>query len=669
MAKSKKGARAGEAKPVAVKVSAAKGRPMLTWVGKRPLGHVTAYPAQLIERFRPNPSIEEPAPNLLFHGDNKDVLAWLLANGYRGKVQLVYIDPPFDSGADYVRKVSLRGPKGSMKLDGETYSLGEQIQYTDIWANDNYLQFMYERILLLRELLSDSGVLWLHCDWNRSHQLRMLIEEVFGPESIINEIAWQRISAHPDSTFFGHVHDTLFFCAKNREQVHFTTAYSPYSDEFVARYFTKDDGDGRGTYWTGDITAPGPRAGLDYEYKGHRPPAGRVWFTLREKLEALDREGRVYWPPGGGRPKLKRYLKEYPGVPATSIWNDVRSLAGLGAKAAERLDYPTQKPVALLRRILTTTSRENDLVLDCFIGSGTTAEAAQLLGRRWIGVDVNAGSIQTSVRRLQSILADQFASAKPAAQGELLAVAEPTVHGPLAIDVYRVNDYDLQVQHNEAVALACEYLGVQRNRGDRYFDGTRGKQLVKITPFNHPLSPVDLDTLKQELDGRPDEDRDVLVVCLGIEQAARRWIDDWNALRKGKAGVNRIEVVELRSDPKYGGFLAHQPARATVSIHRKKDTIAVSVDDFISPTIIERLRTQAGVLEPKIDDWRAMVDSVMIDPAFDGQVFNVVLTDVPARKTDFVQARYELPAPKGTTTVAVKITDMLGEEVLVTRTV
>ncbi|MCC7033497.1 MAG: site-specific DNA-methyltransferase, partial [Acidobacteria bacterium] len=118
---------------------------MLTWVGKHPLGHVRAYPAQLVERIDAEGSADRDAPNLLFHGDNKDVLAWLLANGYRGQVQLVYIDPPFDSGADYVRKVSLRGPKGSMKVDGETYSLGEQIQYTDIWANDNYLQFMYER--------------------------------------------------------------------------------------------------------------------------------------------------------------------------------------------------------------------------------------------------------------------------------------------------------------------------------------------------------------------------------------------------------------------------------------------------------------------------------------------------------------------------------------------
>jgi adenine-specific DNA-methyltransferase len=147
-----------------------------------------------------------------------------------------------------VRKVSLRGPKGTAKLDGESYTLGGQIQYTDIWANDNYLQFMYERLLLLKELLSPRGVIWLHCDWNRSHFLRQLMDEVFGADSILNEIVWQRISAHPDSTFFGHVHDTLYFYAKNPAEVVFNKIHTPYSEDFIQRYFTRDDGDGRGLY-------------------------------------------------------------------------------------------------------------------------------------------------------------------------------------------------------------------------------------------------------------------------------------------------------------------------------------------------------------------------------------------------------------------------------------
>ncbi len=251
----------------------------------------------------------------------------------------------------------------------------------------------------------------------------------------------------------------------------------------------------------------------------------------------------------------------------------------------------------------------------------------------------------------------------PDSEGETIAPAQ------LAFTVWRVNDYDLAVQHNEAVNLACEHIGVQRIRTDPYFDGIRGKSLVKIIPFSHPLTPVDLEELKRGLDARPDEDRHVTLVCLGIELAAKAWIDDWNRLRRGKSAVNRIEVIELRTDPKYGKFIKHEPSRAKVKITRRQDKIVVEIEDFISPTIIERLEQQAGLLQPKIDDWRAMVDCVMIDTRYDGRVFNVALSDVPEKKTDLVSGPYEFPAPDGETTVAVKIIDMLGEEVLVTRTV
>jgi hypothetical protein len=247
--------------------------------------------------------------------------------------------------------------------------------------------------------------------------------------------------------------------------------------------------------------------------------------------------------------------------------------------------------------------------------------------------------------------------------------AEAAPPAQRSFTVWRVNDYDLAIQHNEAVNLACEKLGVERRRTDPYFDGTLGRSLVKIVPFGHPLTPLDLEEIRRELDARPDEERAVAVVALGVEIAAQAWVDEWNRLRKGKEAVNRIEVIDLRTDPKHGGFLRHEPARAKVKIKRRKDAIVVEIEDFISPTIVERLREQSGVLSPKIEDWRAMVDCVMVDPAYDGKVFKVVLSDVPERKTDLVTGTYELTAPKAGTTVAVKIIDMLGEEVLVTESV
>ena len=262
---------------------------------------------------------------------------------------------------------------------------------------------------------------------------------------------------------------------------------------------------------------------------------------------------------------------------------------------------------------------------------------------------------------------EQIAAHNNNGQSKLVDSEEaPPEPAQLSFTVWRVNDYDLQIQRNEAVNLACEHIGIQRTRTDPFFDGVLGRNLVKIIPFNHPLSPLDLDEIRRELEARPEEDRNITVVCLGKELAADAWVEDWNRLRKGANAVNRIEVIELRTDPKYGKFFEHKPASAQVKVTREGEQIHVEIEDFVSPTIIERLAQQSGALKPQIEDWRAMVDCVMIDPAYNGEVFNVALSDVPAKKDDLVSGAYTLPAPDGETTVAVKIIDMLGEEVLVT---
>ena len=664
-------------KKTEVKITGAKGRPMLTWVGKLPLSYVTAFPAQHIETFDPTGSFggrpaspdlwsnwpaAYPKGGLLFNGDNKEVLAHLLANGFRGKVNLIYIDPPFDSGADYVRKVSLRGAKGTAKLGGESYTLGEQIQYTDIWANDNYLQLMYERLMLLKELLAEDGSVWLHCDAHRSHFLRCLLEEVFGTDNLRNEVIRekQRGGKHHANKAVGSIHDTLLHFSKGQEFTWNEVRREIPERILLERYPLEDE---IGRYALADCTNfQVSRPNLTYEFLGFH----RIWKWTKEEMLRKYEEGEVVQIAPGNIPRRK--VRPNPdGDKLQSIWYDV-------ADTDKESDYPTEKSAGLLERIIEVSSNPFGLILDCFIGSGTTAAVAQKLGRRWIGCDINKGAIQTTAKRLQTIIQEQIESEKkrpltlPLSHDEK-ADQENVPPAQRSFTVWRVNDYDLAIQHNEAVNLACEHIGIQRTRTDAYFDGTLGKSLVKIIPFGHPLTPLDLEELRRELDARPDEDRPITLVCLGMELAAKAWIEDWNRLRKGKDAVNRLAVIELRTDPKYGKFIKHEPARAKVAIARKKDKLVVEIEDFISPTILERLSQQAGLLKPKIDDWRAMVDCVMIDPAYDGKVFNVAISDVPEKKTDLVMGRYELPAPNGKTTVAVKVIDMLGEEVLVTHQV
>lgn len=660
-----------------IKIGKAKGRPMLSWVGKRPLTSVKAYPAQHIESYDTASEHFEKAANyqedwpdqfeqggLLFHGDNKDVLAHLLANGFRGKVKLIYIDPPFDSGADYVRKVQLRGTKGTTKVDGEEYTLGEQIQYEDIWANDNYLQFMYERLLMLKELLAEDGSIYLHCDWHKSHFLRCLLDEVFGIDNFKNEVIWVR-STNPkgsqhESSKFDTYTDTIFVYTKNQKTILKTDLIRIKLNEMELKekYHRYDE---KGAFYDGPIirsASMGERPNLVYEYKGYTPPSSG-WRVKKKVLEKVDEEGDLGWSTNGV-PFRKLRPADDKGKPIGNFWNDISLI---NSQAEERAGYPTQKPVELLSRIINVATAQNDIVFDCFNGSGTTAIAAQKLGRRWIGCDINKGAIQTTAKRLHAVMQAQSEEIENNKQGKLVEEADaPPAPAQLSFNSYRVNDYDLQIQHNEAVQLACEYIGITRKRTDAYFDGTIGNKLAKIIPFNHPMSPLDLEDLRNELERRPEEERDITLVCLGLELKARAWVEDYNRNRP----VNKINLIELRTDRKYGGFIKHENLVLSVTVKREADKIRVSVNDVYSPSIVQRLNMDDGLFKAQIDDWRAVVDCIMIDTDYDAEIFKVALSDIPSRKQDLVSGEYELPATDKETTVAVKVIDMLGEEAVET---
>ena len=412
-------------------------------------------------------------------------------------------------------------------------------------------------------------------------------------------------------------------------------------------------------YWHGVDSPgiPGPRQ-LTLGGKTYYPaPGTHLKFTQQQADEMWERNELRENPNTG---TMEYWVPEKDYVNLDSNWTDIPGYTF-------RTGYPTENSEQLLERIILAGSQPGDLVMDFYLGSGTTSAVAQKLGRRWIGCDINKGAIQTTTKRLQSIILEQVEVVKKK-QNELPEIDEfqPSQY---SFSVYRVNDYDLQIQHNEAVELACEHIGVQRLRSDTFFDGVHGNKLAKIIPFNHPCTPLDLEEIKRELQTRPEEERDITVVCLGKETAVDGWLEDWNRLRKQGDVPNKVDLIELRTDPRYGKFFIHQSATAKINIRRDNEKIIVEVQNFISPSIIERLKEQAGILAPQIEDWRSMVDTIMIDTAYNGDVFNIALADVPKRKNDLVEGEYELEAPESETSVAVKITDMLGEEILITQTV
>jgi len=465
-----------------IKITPAKERPMLYWIGKKPLDYVKGFPSQLVEVFDPLNNakiIEIPTyenlkdnwHNLLFHGDNKDVLATLLENGFRGKIDLIYIDPPFKSGSDYVGKVELRGLKNLDRMEEDKASVLQQTMYFDR-NNDNYLQFMYERLTMLKELLDNDGVLWLHCDDNMEHQLRLLLDEVFGPDNFLNWIAYRTDVSRgrkKESPFFGNNLNILFIYAKNKEESikRFNILVEEEIKNPEEEGFLKDE---RGYFSTSDPST------YTEESLFNLAKESRLFVTRNGTYE-LDEENKKL-EIKNGKPRVKYYLKErngkfYKERIIDNVWDDI---LGIANQPGESVGFATQKINKLLERIVISSSNPDDFILDCFIGSRTTARVAQKLGRRWIGCDINKGSVYLTSRDIQKIINDQIKK-------------NETKYPAFAI--YKVNDYDLKFLQTEATELAIQHIGVQRIRTDLFFDGTLGKNLVRIIDFNHPLTPLD----------------------------------------------------------------------------------------------------------------------------------------------------------------------------------
>ena len=588
-------------------ISPPKGRPMLYWVGKKPIESVKSYPTQLIEIYDPfnntkfyeipkYEDLEKDWHNLLFEGDNKEVLATLLELGFRGKVDLIYIDPPFASNKDYVRKVELRGFKGS-RIESDDAPLLQQVMYEDIWKRDEYFQWIYERLLLMKELLSEKGSIYVHLDWHVGHYVKIIMDEIFGEDNFRNEIVWHYRTGNIAEKIFARRHDTILYYSKSDNPT-----FNPIE---IKEYY---------------VQIYGPQ----------------------------------FKPGFKGRKAQKDEYGEY----RISLLDDVWDISAVFTLGTEHLAFATQKPEALLERIIKASTNEGNLVLDCFIGSGTTAAVAQKLGRRWIGVDINKGAIQLTAKRLRKIIEKQLED-----NGKLF---EKYGKKYFTFGIYKVNDYDLKLFQSEAKELVIRYLGIERTKTDPFFEGRLGNKLVKIIDFNHPLTLLDLEAVKEELSKRPEEERDIVIVCYGEELNTQAWIEDWNK----RSPINKIQVIDLRTDKEKGGFIIHEPPYAKVDIKRiDKDTAIVEIKEFISPIVIKRFNLESSLLQKTIEDFKSMIDFVLIDPDYDGKVFKSVFIDIPENKKDLIKAKYNIKIPTTKTNIAIKIVDVLGNEVLVVKEV
>lgn len=319
---------------------------------------------------------------VVYCGDNLEQLAKLPDEC----VDLIYIDPPFNSNRNY--EVFWGETK-------ETRSFEDRHESTQA-----YIEFMRPRCVELVRVLRETGSFYYHCDWHASHYVKVMLDQIFGENQFQNEIVWKRSSAHSDSHRYGANHDTIFFYTGVKKWT-WNKLYTPYDPQYVEQNYRYKDADGR-PFRVSDMTANKPGGDVSYEWTGPdgrkvKPYTGRYWAYSKEKMREMDKAGAIYYRTTG-MPMLKHYLDEMPGVPLQTFWDDIKPVI---SGSEERLGYPTQKPLALLDRIIRASTNENDIVLDAFCGCGTALVAAQNLKRQWIGIDVSPTACRVMAKRLR----------------------------------------------------------------------------------------------------------------------------------------------------------------------------------------------------------------------------------------------------------------------------
>ena len=607
--------------------------------------------------------------NRLIWGDNLLVMQALLAQGYAGKIDLIYIDPPFLSSADYSFQLSIEG----QQVDKEP-NIIERLAYTDTWEGgmDSFLDMMYPRLQLIKRLLSENGSVYVHLDWHVSHYIKTILDEVFGIDNFVNEIIWKRRGgALNNFRSYGSATDTIFLYRKTDN---FTfnplkTKDSEEVQEYIKQRFVYDDGDGR-LYSRDPVTNPSsnPSPSLIYEYKGYQPPA-KGWAFAKETMEEWDKQGKLYLPPDKSqRIRRKTFLDEYEGQPIQNLWTDIYVI---NSQAIEHLGYPTQKPEALLERIIKASSNEGDLVLDAFCGSGTTMAVAERLNRRWIGCNLDKVGIQVSRNRLVNQQAQPFLLENIGNYQRHMIYLSGSKIGEMQriiLKLYgadpRSDRPDLGIRTHEDKDPELVYVGypdrpvtakkvIELAKDAQILDGTGYKTLIVLAwDYDYNFST--------ELENRKKAQGDKLrteVKTLTIPP------EIYNYLKKAK---NEAELDGLR-----GKIVFHEKPYFKISQPQVRDAgngkvvITVSIDRYVLMNFPIPQKQQAELRKAIKDNFAALIDYWAIDWDYDGKTFKSMWQAIRGNgkraKTVITSASSpELPA--GNRAIAVRLVDVFGND-------
>jgi len=496
--------------------------------------------------------------NKLIWGDNKIILS-SLKNGplrkeieVQGGLKLIYIDPPFDVGADFSMDISIGDGEESFT---KKPSVIEEIAYRDTWGKgaDSFIAMIFERLKLMHDLLADDGSIYVHCDYRVNSFMRLVLDEIFGKDNFISEIIWKRTGARASSKFINPVHDLIYFYAKDIEKIKWNSYNTPYSEEYIEKYYTHTENDGR-RFQDNSLIAPGK--GYQFEWKG----IVKRWRHNKEKLEQLDKENRIFYT-GEGVARYKRYLDEMEGIPPQDIWSDI---SNVNSQGIERLDYPTQKPEEIIDRIIKASSNEGDLVADFFCGSGTTLAVAEKLGRKWIGSDLGKFGIHTSRKRLIGVQRELKKENKNFRAFEILNVGRYERENFLATnDDLRAEEKSKQAERKEKEFVKLILSAYKAEPVESFVNviGKKRDRLVAVGPINTPVSSKLVRDIVKECKEKGITKIDVLgfdyEMGLDFSQYKDQWIDiafriiprevfDRKAVEKGQVKFYDVAFIEAK---------------------------------------------------------------------------------------------------------------------------
>ena len=432
--------------------------------------------------------------NKLIWGDNKLILSSLKNGPLReaieaqGGLKLIYIDPPFDVGADFSMDIEIGDDTFTKKPN-----ILEEIAYRDTWGKgaDSFIAMIYERLVLMRDLLAEDGSIYVHCDWHIGHSLKCTIDEVFGEENFKNHISWKRSTPRGNATRrFPELTDFILFYTKTDTSI-WNEQYGEYRPEYIEKYYSYIDEKTKRRFQPTSLLG---HSGVNpiYEWRGIQKP----WRYPRHRLDELDAADLLYWPDNeGGMPRLKRFLDEQKGVPVQSLWDDIFAV---NSQAKEDTNYATQKPETLLERIIKVSSNEGDLVADFFCGSGTTAAVAEKLERKWICTDLGKFAIHTTRKRMIGVQRQLKADGEDYRAFEILNLGKYERQHYIGLNPnLREAEQEQQLEEKEKafVNLILRAYSAEKTDGFTAFQGVKAGRLVAVGPVNLPVTRLFIEGL------------------------------------------------------------------------------------------------------------------------------------------------------------------------------